>query len=75
MWFGPRGMLGFSANGVEVGDIVSMGDTYSRSIRFTSLSQDIAGRYLCMNTVTNPAFVEHTLFLASESVCESDVCV
>ena len=66
MWFGPLGMIAFSSAGVEVGDVVAMGNTYSRSLKFTSLSPDNEGMYLCMNTATNPMFVQHTVFIASE---------
>ena len=64
LWFGPPGRPTFSSNGVEVGDIIAMGNTYSRSLRFPSLSPQHAGRYICMNSVTSRPTVEHQLFLA-----------
>lgn len=66
VWFGPQGMISSTTNGIELGDIVAMGDTYSRSLFFTSLTSDQTGRYVCMNTVTDPPTVEQTLFLAGK---------
>lgn len=67
MWFGPPRLPSFSSNGVEVGDLVAMGNTYSRSLRFPSLSSRQVGKYMCMNSVTSRPIVEHQVFIAGRS--------
>ena len=66
MWFGPEGMIGSSTDALELGDIVHMGDTFSRTLTFNSLSPGQTGNYTCFNTVTNPASIQHYVFIAGK---------
>ena len=65
MWFGPRGLIFSDGDGIEVGPLMEMGNTYSRSLTFTALSADETGEYQCFNTVILPPSVEHTVFIGS----------
>ena len=68
MWFGPEGMIGSSTDALELGDIVHMGETFSRTLTFNSLSPRQTGNYVCSNTVTDPFAIEHFVFIASKSL-------
>ena len=66
MWFGPEGMIGSSTDAIELGAIVHMGDTFSRTLTFISLSADQTGNYTCANTATDPSSIQHYVFIASK---------
>ena len=65
-WFGPRGQIGSSTDEIELGDIVQIGDMYSRTLTFNSLSAEQAGNYTCFNTATVSPSIQHYVFVASK---------
>ena len=67
MWFGPEGMIDSSTDALELGGMVHMGDTFSRTLMFNSLSPGQTGNYVCFNTATDPPSIEHFVFIASKS--------
>ena len=69
-WSGPQGQIGSSTADLQLGEIMSAGDSHSRTLVFRSLSPDQAGTYVCSNTATSPATVQQDVFLGSECYCQ-----
>ena len=59
-------MINSSTDGLQLGDVVSEGGTFSRSLLFKSLSTDQAGIYTCYNSATHSSTIEYNLFVGSE---------
>ena len=65
-WLGPEGLIMSSTDDVQLGDTVVMGNTYSRTLVFKSLSPGQAGTYICFNTATSPYTIVQEVFLGSK---------
>ena len=68
VWNGPQGLIDFSTPEIQLGEIITSGESSSRSLLFTSLGKEQTGTYSCFNTATLPGSIRHIVFLGSKSI-------